>query len=132
MVLVGIISEFNQLKDVMKRVTAKVLHDSMDKVIFKDPAVRDNQYALQVHMALVNGLLGSVGLNVDDIHLLHGADLKNSKGFLVELSGGGPVWVQAEVSDQPISCPTEVWPVIAPPSKQQQAEGGKETALGGG
>ena len=31
----------------------------VDKVIFKELAVQDNQYALQVHMDLVNGLLNA-------------------------------------------------------------------------
>ena len=44
----------------------------VDKVVFHEPDVRDNQYAIQVHNDLINGLLGSIGLNSDEIHLLPG------------------------------------------------------------
>ena len=35
----------------------------VDKVVFHEPDVRDNQCAIQVHNDLINGLLGSIGLN---------------------------------------------------------------------
>ena len=38
----------------------------VDKVVFHEPDVRDNQYAVQVHNDLINGLLGSIGLNSDE------------------------------------------------------------------
>ena len=53
----------------------------VDKVVFHEPDVRDNQYAVQVHNDLINGLLGSIGLNGDEVHLLPGTDPRNSKLF---------------------------------------------------
>ena len=53
----------------------------VDKVVFHEPNVRDNQYAVQVHNDLINGLLGSIGLNSDEVHLLPGTDPRNSKLF---------------------------------------------------
>ena len=58
----------------------------VDKVVFHEPDVRDNQYAIQVHSDLVNGLLGAIGLNSDDVHLLPGTDPRNSKLFFTELT----------------------------------------------
>ena len=58
----------------------------VDKVVFHEPDVRDNQYAVQVHNDLVNGLLGSIGLNSDEVHLLPGTDPRNSKLFFRELN----------------------------------------------
>ena len=49
----------------------------VDKVVFHEPDVRDNQYAVQVHNDLINGLLGSIGLNSDEVHLLPGTDPRN-------------------------------------------------------
>ena len=58
----------------------------VDKVVFHKPNVRDNQYAVQVHNDLVNGLLGSIGMNSDEVHLLPGTDPRNSKLFFTELN----------------------------------------------
>ena len=58
----------------------------VDKVVFHEPDVRDNQYAIQVHSDLINGLLGAIGLNSDEVHLLPGTDPRNSKLFLTELN----------------------------------------------
>ena len=58
----------------------------VDKVVFHEPDVRDNQYAIQVHNDLVNGVLGSIGLNADDVHLMPGTDPRNSKLFFTELT----------------------------------------------
>ena len=58
----------------------------VDKVVFHGPDVRDNQYAVQVHNDLINGLLGSIGLNFDEVHLLPGTDPRNSKLFFTELN----------------------------------------------
>ena len=58
----------------------------VDKVVFHEPDVRDNQYAIQVHNDLINGLLGSIGLNSDEVHLLPGTDPRNSKLFFTELN----------------------------------------------
>ena len=58
----------------------------VDKVVFHEPDVRDNQYAVQVHNDLINGLLGSIGLNSDEVHLLLGTDPRNSKLFFTELN----------------------------------------------
>ena len=51
----------------------------VDKVVFHEPHVRDNQYAIQVHNDLINGLLGSIGLKSDEVHLLPGTDPRNRK-----------------------------------------------------
>ena len=58
----------------------------VDKVLFHEPAVRDNQYTIQFHSDLVNGLLGAIGLNSDDVNLLPGTDPRNSKLFFTELT----------------------------------------------
>ena len=58
----------------------------VDKVVFHEPDVRDNQYAIRVHNDLINGLLGSIGLNSDEVHLLPGTDPRNSKLFFTELN----------------------------------------------
>ena len=58
----------------------------VDKAVFHEPDVRDNQYAVQVHNDLVNGLLGSIGLNSDEVHLLPGTDPRNAKLFFTELN----------------------------------------------
>ena len=58
----------------------------VDKVVFHEPDVGDNQYANQVQSDLVNGLLGAIGLNSDDVHLLPGTDPRNSKLFFTELT----------------------------------------------
>ena len=58
----------------------------VDKVVFNEPDVRDNQYAIRVHNDLINGLLGAVGLNSDEVHLLPGTDPRNSKLFFTELN----------------------------------------------
>ena len=58
----------------------------VDKVVFHEPDVRDNQYAVQVHNDIVNGLLGSIGMNFDEVHLLPGTDPGNSKLFFTELN----------------------------------------------
>ena len=58
----------------------------VDKVVFHEPHVRDNQYAIQVHNDLINGLLGSIGFNSDEVHLLPGTDPRNSKLFFTELN----------------------------------------------
>ena len=58
----------------------------VDKVVFHEPDVRDNQYAIQVHNDLINGLLGSIGLNSDEVHLLPGTDPRNSKLFFTQLN----------------------------------------------
>ena len=58
----------------------------VDKVVFHEPDVRDNQYAVQAHNDLINGLLGSIGLNFDEVHLLPGTDPRNSKLFFTELN----------------------------------------------
>ena len=47
-------------------------------MVFHEPDVRDNQYAIQVHNDPFNGLLGSIGLNYDEVHLLPGTDPRNS------------------------------------------------------
>ena len=57
-----------------------------DEVVFHEPDVRDNQNAIQDHNDLINGLLGSIGLNSDDVHLLPGRDPRNSKLFFMELN----------------------------------------------
>ena len=57
----------------------------VDKVVFHESNVRDNQYAIQVQSDLINGLLGAVGLNADEVHLLPGTDPRNSKLFFTEL-----------------------------------------------
>ena len=54
----------------------------VDKVVFHEPDVRDNQYAND----LIDGLLGSIGLNTDEVHLLTGTDPRNSKLFFTELN----------------------------------------------
>ena len=58
----------------------------VDKVVFHEPYVRDNQYAMQVHNDLINDLLGSIALNPDEVHLLLGTDPRNSKLFFTELN----------------------------------------------
>ena len=58
----------------------------VDKVAFHEPDVRDNQYAIQVHSDLINGLLGSIGFNSDEVHLLPGTDPRNSKLYFTELN----------------------------------------------
>ena len=58
----------------------------VDKVMCHEPDVRDNQYAIQVHNDLINGLLGPIGLNSDEVHLLPGTDPRNSKLFFTELN----------------------------------------------
>ena len=58
----------------------------VDKVVFHEPDVQDNQYAVQVHNDLINGLLGSIGLNSDEVHLLPGTDPRNSRLFFTELN----------------------------------------------
>ena len=58
----------------------------VDKVVFHEPDVRDNQYTIQVHSDLVNGLLVAIALNSDDVHLLPGTDPRNSKLFFTELT----------------------------------------------
>ena len=58
----------------------------VDKVVFHEPGVRDNQYGIQVHNDLINGLLGAIGLNTDEVHLLPGTDPRNSKLFFTELN----------------------------------------------
>ena len=60
----------------------------VDKVVFHELDVRDNRYAIQVHSDLVNGLLGAIGLNSDDAHLLPGTDPRNSKLFFTEVTEG--------------------------------------------
>ena len=58
----------------------------VDKVVFHEPDVRDNQYAIQVHSDLINGLLGAIRLTSDEVHLLPGTDPRNSKLFSTELN----------------------------------------------
>ena len=58
----------------------------VDKVVFHEPDVRDNQYAVQVHNDLINGLLGSIGLNSDEVLLLPGTEPRNTKLFFTELN----------------------------------------------
>ena len=58
----------------------------VDKVVFHEPHVQDNQYAVQVHNDLINGLLGSIGLNSDEVYLLPGTDPRSSKLFFTELN----------------------------------------------
>ena len=58
----------------------------VDKVVFHESDVRDNRYAIQVHSDLVNGLLGAIGLDSDDVHLLPGTDPRNLKLFFTELT----------------------------------------------
>ena len=58
----------------------------VDKVVLHEPDVRDNQYAVQVHNDPINGLLGSIGLNSDEVHLLPRTDPRNSKLFFTELN----------------------------------------------
>ena len=58
----------------------------VDKVVFQQLDVRDNQYAIHVHNDLINGLLGSIGLNSDEVHLLLGTNPRNSKLFFAELN----------------------------------------------
>ena len=58
----------------------------VDKVVFHEPDVRDNQYAVHVHNDLINGLLGSIGLNSDEVYPLPGTDPRNSKLFFTELN----------------------------------------------
>ena len=55
-------------------------------MVFHEPDVRDNQYAIQVHNDLINGLVGSIGLNSDEVHLLPGTDPWYSKLFFTELN----------------------------------------------
>ena len=55
-------------------------------MVFHEPDLRDNQYAIQVHNDLINGLLGSIGLNSDEVHLFPGTDPRNSKLFFTELN----------------------------------------------
>ena len=58
----------------------------VDKVVFHEPDLRDNQYAIQVHNDLINGVFGSTALNSDEVHLLLGTDSRNSKLFFTELN----------------------------------------------
>ena len=58
----------------------------VDKVVFHEPDVRDNQYPTQVHSGLINGLLGAIGLNSCEVHLLPGTYPRNSKLFFTELN----------------------------------------------
>ena len=52
---------------------------------YKEGAGTDNgRYTLQVRTDLINGMLASIGLNSDDVHLFPGTDPKNSKLFFVE------------------------------------------------
>ena len=79
----------------------------VDKVVFHEPHVRDNRYAIQVRSDLINGLLGAIGLNYDDVHLLPGTCPGNSKLFFTELHGsrgtsecrGLTVRIQTKVSN---------------------------------
>ena len=48
--------------------------------------VRDNQYAIQVHSDLINGLLGAIGLKSGEVHLLPGTEPRNSRVFFTELN----------------------------------------------
>ena len=58
----------------------------VDEVVFHEPDVPDNQNAIQVHNDPINGLLGSIILNSDEVHLLPGRDPRNSKLFFTELN----------------------------------------------
>ena len=58
----------------------------VNKVVFHEGDVQDNQYAIQVHNDLVNGLLGAMRLNFYNVHLLPGTDPRNSKLFFTELT----------------------------------------------
>ena len=58
----------------------------VDKVMFHERDVRDNPYAIQVHNDLINGLLGSISLNSDEVHLFPGTDPRNSKLFFTQLN----------------------------------------------
>ena len=58
----------------------------VDKVVFTKCKVRSNQYALQVHADLVNGMLASIGLNSDEVNLLRGPHFKNPKLFFAQLN----------------------------------------------
>ena len=55
-------------------------------MVFHERDVRDNQYAVQVHNDLINGVLGSIGWNSDEIRLLRGTDPRNSQLFFTELN----------------------------------------------
>ena len=55
-------------------------------MVFHEPDMRDNQYAIQVHNDLINGMLGSIGLNSNEVHLLPGIDPRNSKLFFTKLN----------------------------------------------
>ena len=58
----------------------------VNNVVFHEPDVRDNEYAIQVHTDLINGMLGSIGLNSDEVHPLPGTNPRNSKLFFMELN----------------------------------------------
>ena len=77
----------------------------VDKVVFHEPDVRDNQYTIQVN-DLINGLLGSIGLNSDEVHLLPGTDPRNSKLFFT-----APLWKAFGRSCylRPMNCCCEFW-----------------------
>ena len=60
--------------------------EEVDEVVFHEPDVPDNQYPIQVYNDLINGLLGSIGLNSNEVHLLLGTDPRNSKLFFTELN----------------------------------------------
>ena len=55
-------------------------------MVFHETEVRDNHYAIQVHSDVINGLLGAIGLNSDEVHLLPGTHPRNSKLFFTELN----------------------------------------------
>ena len=81
------------------------LGGEVDKVVFYEPDVRDNQYTIQVHRDLMNCVLGAIGLNCDDVHLLPGKDRRNWKLFFTDLNEEqvnavvSQFWFQAKVSD---------------------------------
>ena len=73
----------------------------VDKMVFHEPDVRDNQYAIQVHNDLINGLLGSIGLDSDEVHLLPGTDPRNSKLFFTDLNEEQMNTVVSQIGSKP-------------------------------
>ena len=73
----------------------------VDKVAFHEPEVHDNQYAIHVHSDPVNGMLGSIVLNGDEVHLLPGTDSRNSKPFFTKLTEEQVNTVVSQVGSKP-------------------------------
>ena len=78
-----------------KMLRLMVLGADVDKVTFTEPQARNNQYALQAHTNLINGLLASIGLRSQEVHLLPETDRKNRTFFFAKIN---PDQVNAVVS----------------------------------